>query len=378
MNKNKTIVFLSHFDGNLFLFRLPVMQALVQKGWRVIALCPAGEYSDRFKNHGIEHIGYGVDRAGLNPFRELKTLQELRALLKTLRPDILHAFTVKPNLYGAIAGQLAGVKTIFVTVTGLGSFFIDRTFKSRLIRAVILAGYRLISPLCSRMLFQNEDDRALFVGKKIVNKNKTALIGSSGIDTAQWQPVSRVAGPITVLFVGRLLVHKGVPELMAAAKNLKARYGETVRFILVGDLDKGNPSSIDETVLQSWKTAGLAEFPGWQQDPRPWYERADIFVLPSHREGLPRTTIEAMAMGLAIVTSDAVGCRETIEHEKSGLMFQTGNGAELEAALARLINNEALRHKLGQAARRRAETRFDIRAVVARYLELYEQSGVLV
>lgn len=373
MKTNKTIVFLSHFDGNLYLFRLPVMEALARKGWRVIALCPAGEYSDRFAAHGIEQISYTVDRAGLNPLKELKTLLAIRTILKNIRPDILHTFTVKPNLYGAIAGRLAGVKTIFVTVTGLGSFFIDRTPKARLIRAVILIGYRLIAPLASRVLFQNEDDRALFVRKKIVPENKTVLIGSSGIDTALWQPAQKPAGPVTVLFVGRLLVHKGVLELMIAAKNLKARHGENLRFILVGDPDCGNPSSIDAATLQNWKNERLADFPGWQTDPRPWYEGADIFALPSHREGLPRTVLEAMAMGLPVVTTDAPGCRDTIENGVSGLLFPVGDAAALESALETLIANETLRRQMGEAARARAARLFDVRAVVERYLQLYDR-----
>lgn len=373
MSSNKTIVFLSHFDGNLYLFRLPVMEALARKGWRAIALCPAGEYSARFGDHGIEHIGYTVDRAGLNPLKELKTLWAIRNLLKNIRPDILHTFTVKPNLYGTIAGRLAGVKTVVITVTGLGSFFIDRTPKARLIRAVILAGYRLISPLASRVLFQNEDDRALFIQKRIVPENKTVLIGSSGIDTTLWQPAQKPAGPITVLFVGRLLVHKGVPELMIAAKNLKARHGENLRLILVGDLDSGNPSSIDAKTLQNWKNENLADFPGWQTDPRPWYELADIFALPSHREGLPRTAIEAMAMGLPVVTTDAPGCRDTIENGVSGLLFPVGDAAALETALETLIADETLRRQMGEAARRRAVAFFDVRAVVDRYLELYDR-----
>lgn len=373
MKTNKTIVFLSHFDGNLFLFRLPVMEALARKGWRVIALCPAGEYSARFKDHSIEHIGYGVDRAGLNPLKELKTLWAIRKILKSLRPDILHTFTVKPNLYGAIAGRLAGVKTMVITVTGLGSFFIDSGIKSRLIRAVIRAGYRLIAPLVSRVLFQNEDDRALFIREKIVRENKTVLIGSSGIDTTLWQPAQKPAGPITVLFVGRLLVHKGVPELMIAAKNLKTRHGEAVRFVLVGDLDAGNPSSIDAATLQNWKNENLADFPGWQQNPRPWYERADIFVLPSHREGLPRTVIEAMAMGLPVVTTDAPGCRDTIEDRVSGLLFPIGDAVALESALETLIADETLRRQMGEAARARAVKLFDVRAVVDRYLALYDR-----
>jgi N,N'-diacetylbacillosaminyl-diphospho-undecaprenol alpha-1,3-N-acetylgalactosaminyltransferase len=368
MSTNKTIVFLSHFDGNLYLFRLPIMEALAQKGWRVIALCPSGEYSDRFAAHNITHINYRVDRAGLNPLSELKTLCQIRTILKQLQPDILHAFTAKPNLYGAIAGRLAGVKRIFISVTGLGSFFLESDLKSRLVRMLILALYRLAARLSVAVVFQNRDDRALFIQKRIVREKQAILIPGSGIDTTHYKPLDRASNekPV-VLFVGRLIAHKGIYEFLEAARAI----GERARFIVVGSIDAGNPWSLSQEAIDRFSQERVAEFVGWC-DPKPYFKQADIFVLPSYREGLPRTAIEAAAMGLAIVTTDSVGCRESVIDQKTGILVKPQDTHALKKAIEKLIDQPEKRAAMGEAGRKLAIERFDIRQIVTAYLALYD------
>ncbi len=364
----KTIVFLSHFDGNLYLFRLPIMEALAQQGWRVIALCPSGEYSDRFAEHNITHIDYRVDRAGLNPLHELKTLWQIRTILKKIQPDILHAFTVKPNLYGAIAGRLAGVKRIFISVTGLGSFFLESDLKSRVVRTLILALYRLAARLSVAVVFQNNDDRTLFIQKRIVCEKEAVLIPGSGIDTRLWKPAVRPPNrkPV-VLFVGRLIAHKGIYEFLEAARAI----GEKARFIVVGSIDAGNPWSLSQEAIDRFSQEGVAEFTGWC-DPKPYFEQADIFVLPSfYGEGLPRTAIEAAATALAIVTTDSVGCRESVIDQKTGLLVKPQDAHALQKAIETLIDQPAKRAAMGEAGRKLAIERFDIHQIVKAYLKLY-------
>ncbi|MDR3347349.1 MAG: glycosyltransferase family 4 protein [Helicobacteraceae bacterium] len=367
----KTIVFLSHFDGNLYLFRLPIMRRLSELGWRVIALVPRGNYSGAFAERGIEHIHYRINRAGLNPFGSMATIIELVRKLKAIKPDILHCFTVKPNLYGAIAGKFAGVKTTYATVTGMGSFFIERSLKARLVSFIILCGYRLAGRLCAKILFQNSDDLSYFVDRRVVPQEKAKLLGSSGIDTDRWQRSGeRKNDRISILFVGRLIKHKGIFELLEAAANLKARYGESIEFVIVGASDRGNLFNADLKRVNAY--GRVASFVGAQDDVWRFYNDADIFVLPSYREGVPRTVLEAMSMSLPVVTTDAIGCRETIEQEESGLFVPIGDSHALEKALERLIDDRALREKMGKAARCRALKLFDIKAVINRYLALYE------
>ena len=368
----KTIVFLSHFDGNLYGFRLPIMRALAKSGIRVIALTPHGNFSAKFSEFNIEHIPFAIDRLSKNPFKAVVTIWRITKILRKIKPDILHCFTVKPNIFGAFAGRLAGVKIIYATVTGLGSYFISSDHKSKIVRMIILLGYKTIAPLITKMLFQNGDDLALFVRRKIIKKHKTVMIGSSGIDTALWRRQrARNNETITVLFIARLIAHKGIYELITAFRNLKTKFGDKIRFVIGGGLDGGNPSSITQATLDEWQRENIAEFAGEQTEVQKYYENADIFVLPSYREGVPRTVLEAMSKELAVVTTDTVGCRETVVDYESGLIVPPRSAEALEAALELLITDHALRRRLAANARLRAETLFDIQAVVARYLPLY-------
>ncbi|MDR1912757.1 MAG: glycosyltransferase family 4 protein [Helicobacteraceae bacterium] len=366
----KTVVFLSHFDGNLYLFRLPIMRYLANNGYRVIALVPSGEYSDLFAQDKIEHIDYKIKRSSLNPFSEIAVIFRLTRILKRVKPDILHCFTIKPNLYGAIAGRLAGVKTIYATVTGLGSFFIDDSLKAKIVKNILLLGYYVIGKLCAKVLFQNSDDLNLFTQKKIVKVSKTLLIGSSGVDTNFWQKTKRgKKDKVTILFVGRLIKHKGILEFLKAARNLKNKHGDLIEFVIVGGGDKGNLFSLDsaKTIARNNRVV----FEGEQKDIKPYYQAADIFVLPSYREGVSRSILEAMSMSLPIVTTNAVGCRDTIEDQIGGFLIPIGDDAALEEAIERLFNDQKLRVKMGKAARKRAVERFDVKAVVERYAKLY-------
>ncbi|MDR0664958.1 MAG: glycosyltransferase family 4 protein [Helicobacteraceae bacterium] len=371
MEQKQTIVFLSHFDGNLYLFRLPIMRALARSGWRVVALVPSGEYSAKFAEFGVEHIDYKINRSGLNPFAEAAVIFRISKALKKIKPDILQCFTAKPNIYGAIAGKIAGVKNIYCAVTGLGSFFADNSLKSKALRAIILFGYKICAKLCVKILFQNNDDLNLFVDKKIAKKYKVLLIGSSGVDINYWRksPEAKNDNAIAVLFVGRLIKHKGIFELLEAARNLKRKFGEKIKFIIVGGGDKGNLFNASGEAFSEYES--IAVFEGEQKEVKPYYDRADIFVLPSYREGMPRAVLEAQAMSLPVVTTDAIGCRDAIENGVTGILVPVGDAEAIEKAIERLVADKTLRKKMGEAARERAEKLFDVNIVIKRYLTLY-------
>lgn len=368
---DRTIVYLSHYDGNLYLFRLPIMLAMKKSGYRVIALVPSGEYNLLLKNSGIEVINYGVIRESLNPFKELITIHQIYKKLRAIKPNILHTFTAKPNIYGAVAGWFAKVDKIFITVTGLGSFFLDNSTKSKLVRNIIIFCYKIASKIATKILFQNSDDLKLFVDKKISSKEKTVLIGSSGIDTTIWQKTAiNSSDLINILFVGRVIKHKGIEELVTAFLSLTKRYSN-IHLTVVGDIDIGNHFLLDLEILESIKTSPKISYKGWQQDTKQYYENADIFVLPSYREGIPRTVIEAMSMSLAVITTDSVGCKDTITHNRSGFLVPIKDIKSLQTALEQLITQKDLREKFGNNARKEAVNEHDISIVIKRYLALY-------
>jgi len=362
------IVFLSHLDKNLYLFRLPIMRELVKSGHKVYALCPSGEVSDNFSKYNIEHIPYKIVRNSLNPLMELATIKELNRILNRLKPDILHAFTHKPNIYGALAYS----NNFIQTVTGLGSFYVRDDFKAKVIRLLINNLYRLSSFRASYTVFQNSDDLNLFVSKRITPKSKSILIKSSGVDIDTFKPrepdtklAKRYGIDLrlpTVLMVARVIKEKGVDEYIKASNAIK----KEANFLYIGDIDKGNLSAYSP----NW---GKVKYLGYQSNISSWLSIANLVVLPSYREGVPRTLLEAMAMGKAIVTTNSVGCREVIRDKVNGLMVPPRDAKALAKAIESLIAEPKRLKQMGEAGRKIAVDEFSSKVVTKKYLELYKQ-----
>lgn len=362
------IAFLSHLDRNLYLFRLPIMLELLRLGHEVFALSPDGEDLKKMADMGIKTVVYRIERGSLNPFRELSTIRAVYDAVKPLGLDVLHTFTVKPNIYGTIAGTLAKVPLIVNSVTGLGSYYIDDSFKARAVRFVIEMLYSRSFKLSHRVIFQNSDDMRYFVEKGLVDSKKATLIQGSGIDTLAWSPVEKKASDrIIVLMVARALAHKGAREYYEAARLIFARRSD-VRFLYAGGVDRGNPSALDERFMDGEKAV---EYMGEREDIRQIMAKADIFVLPSYREGMPRTILEACSMGIAVVTTDAPGCNQAVEDGKNGILVPVGDAAGLAAAIERLCDDSALREKMGREGRNKALQEFDVKVVVKKHLKVY-------
>ncbi len=365
------IVFLSHVDFNLYLFRLPIMKAMAASGWEVYALCPKGDYSDRFQKDGIIHVDYGIERGSLNPIKEFRTIRNIAEKLREISPDVLHTFTVKPNIYGNIAARLAGTRIVISSVTGLGSFFIEKGAKALLIRTLISTLYRFIFRWSTAVIFQNRDDMRLFIGKNIVSREKTHLIKGSGIDTGLWQKTDRDAGEVKkVLFVGRLLVHKGIKEFIDAAREVKKHHHEA-EFTIAGDYDPGNPYNLPREIMEKAVAEGIVRFVGWQESVKPLFKTNDIFVLPSYREGMPRTAIEAASMSMPVITTDAVGCREVVDDGVNGYLVPVGESRSLAQKISQLMENRELYEKMAENARKKALAEFDIKSIVLEHQKLY-------
>ena len=362
-----TIGFLSHLDLNLTLFRLPVMDALIAQGHTVYAICPTGSASQTFAAHGVIHIPYAITRSSLNPLKEVQAIQAIYLALLPLKLDILHTFTAKPNIYGTIAGTLAKIPRIINLVEGLGSFYLENDLKSRIVRTLIEKLYKQTFKLAHKVMFVNTDDPATLIQKGIINPAKVVTINGVGIDTDLWQPATTTPTTVRVTMIARAVKHKGVHEYIAAAQTLKARYPDVI-FEFVGAPDPGNIFSVTEAFMQSHDAI---TYRGHQDDIRAILQESAIFVLPSYREGLPRTTLEAMSMGLPIVTTNAVGCRDTVIDGENGFIVPVGDPHALAWAIDKLLADPDLRTLMGQKGRARAVEKYDIQAIVQAHLAVY-------
>ncbi|WP_027390801.1 glycosyltransferase family 4 protein [Chrysiogenes arsenatis] len=376
-----TFAFLSHLDMNLYLFRLPIMRALVAKGHTVYAVCPEGEYFHRFAADGILTCPYEIDRKSLNPFKELVALRNIVRALKTIQPDILHTFTAKPNIYGSLAGKIARVPTIYNLVEGLGSFYVENTFRNRIMQGIMEQLYRIAGHISQKTVFVNNDDPAYFVEHNILAPQKVHIIRSVGVDTNEFHPANFDQERLrqdyadllqdnhgsVVLMVARAIWHKGLREYLDAAKILREQF-PTATFLLAGDIDEGNPSSATREFLQ---TQTHVRWLGHRDDIAALTALCDLYVLPSYREGVPRTLLEAASMGKPIVTTDTVGCREVVRHGENGFLVPVRNANALADAIRQLLEDKELCLTMGRASRTIATSEFAVEHVVEQYLTLY-------
>jgi len=360
------IAFLSHLDLNLYLFRLPIMEELVKRDYEVFAVCPKGDYFNKFKEFSIKAIDYEIERDSLNPFKELKTIRNIKNAINKIKPDILHTFMHKPNIYGNLTGHKKRINTI----TGLGSFFVYNDARSKVVRKIIEFLYKITTKGTKAIVFQNGDDYKYFIEKNIVSKDKAVVIRSSGIDTGIFKPIPKPTNllkkfelntqkPI-VLMIARVIKDKGVLEYIEAAEILK----EQGQFIYVGDIDKGNKNAF----LPDWKSV---KWLGFQKNIKEIIALSDIVVLPSYREGVPRTLLEAGSMGKPLVATDVTGCREVVKNNFNGFLVRAKNPIELAKAIEKLITNKQLRELFGKNSREYIKKNFDIKIVVSKYIELY-------
>ncbi|NPA55508.1 MAG: glycosyltransferase family 4 protein [Epsilonproteobacteria bacterium] len=356
------IAFLSHLDLNLYRFRMPIMRKLIQLGHKVYAIVPSGDVSHKFVDEGIVHVDYNIDRSSLNPFKELQTIHQLRHIVHKLNPDILHSFMHKPNLYA----NLTFSKNTINTITGLGSFFIYDDIKSTLIRNIIIQGYKYSSKHTKKIVLQNQDDYEYF--SKILPSHKLALIKSSGIDLQAFHPIAKntqllrqlgIKDKVVVLMVGRVIKDKGVREYIQAANMLQ----DKAVFLYAGFIDKGNKNHF----TPNW---GAVRYLGFREDIKQLLSISDIFVLPSYKEGVPMTLLEAGAMQKAIVTTNTSGCKDVVDDGINGFLVDVKDTQTLAHKIDILIHNPSLRARFGYNIRQKMQE-FDINHVVEQYLQLY-------
>ena len=377
----KTFAFLSHLDLNLYLFRTPIMVELIKRGHKVYAICPIGDKNESLKNIGCEVINYDIDRKSLNPFSEKKSIDNIYNAIKNLKIDILHTFTAKPNIYGTIASKKANIPVVLNLVEGLGSFYVKNTIKNIIIRNIMERLYKRAFRLSNGCVFVNTSDPEYMLKKCLIRKEKIKIIKSVGVNIEKFSMNNyhseklldikeklELKDKIVVLMVARAIWDKGIKEYYEAAEELKNKYNN-LEFLLVGDTDKGNHSCANEEFLNS----GSVKWLGHRDDIVDITAISDIYVLPSYREGLPATLMEASSMAKAIVTTDTFGCRDVVDDGKNGFLVPIKNSKILAEKIDTLIKDEGLRLKMGKNALQKAQNEFDVKKVVNQYMEYYEK-----
>jgi glycosyltransferase involved in cell wall biosynthesis len=363
---------------DILAWRQALVRALLEAGFEAAVVAPPGPAIPAVAGLGCQILTYPLNRRGLNPLEEARALIGLSAVYRQWRPAIAHHFTIKPNLYGTLAARLAGVPVVIATVTGLGYIWTDDGPKARVLRAILEPIYRRVLRLADAVIYLNEEDRRTLGGRR------TVLIPGEGIDLEAFSPLAvppeRQAAlrselglgsdDQVVLMVGRMLRHKGVLEFVEAARRVRVACPEAV-FVLVGPSDEGNPARIPSGEIRVWETTGLVRYLGTREDVRELMAIADVVVLPTYREGLPRVLIEAAAMGRPIVATDIPGCREVVWSGVNGFLVPVRDAVALAEAIEALLKNPKLRAEFGAASRRLAEERFSDQRVVDCILDLY-------
>lgn len=367
----KCIVILASYAPSLINFRGPLIKTLSELGHQVIAIAP-GKHTDvevQLAKWGVQYQSITLDRTGINISRDISDIVKLTRLLRKLRADVILSYTIKPVIYGSIAAYLAKIPRKYALITGLGYSFQGTSIKRRFFSFIVRAMYKTALSNINAVIFQNNDDKELFLNKKLTSKNKVFTVNGSGVDLDHYTPSPPPDSPIFLL-IARLIYDKGILEYVKAAKILKARHPQA-RFQLAGPLDI-NPSAITNQELDSWIEQGVIEYLGVLKDVRPILSSCSVYVLPSYREGTPRTVLEAMAQGRAIVTTNAPGCKETVTDNVNGFKVPIKNVDDLVYALEQLITNPDTRVRMGKASLKIAEEKYDVRKVNFQMLKIME------
>jgi glycosyltransferase involved in cell wall biosynthesis len=369
------VLLFANTDWYLFNFRRSLAEALLAEGHEVLLVSPPGAYGRRLQGLGFSWVAAPMQRRSLNPLRELALVLWLKKLMRAEQVDLVHGFTIKCAIYGSLASRLAGCRARVNAVAGMGYVFTSDDRRARLLRPLVRSMMRLsMNGGNSRLILQNADDVELISRAGIFDPERIRLIPGSGVDCRRFGRVSRPAagGEFRVLLAARILRDKGVEEYAAASRMLRAE-GRAIRFLLAGEPDPGNPASVPRETVSEWVAEGSVEWLGHVQDMPSLLASVHAVVLPSYREGLPRSLIEAGACGLPLVTTDTPGCREVVEHERDGLLVRVRDPRGLADAIARLQDDGGLAACLGAAARQKALTHFDEKIVIRRTLEVYRE-----
>jgi glycosyltransferase involved in cell wall biosynthesis len=354
--------------------RIELAVAAKQAGYDVVVATQCGKGVEKIYEAGLRVVPISFSRSSLNPLGEMRTLASLISLYRREAPHIVHHVAVKPVIYGSLAARIAGVKGVVNALIGLGYVFSSRALKARILKPIVVGLFRFaLTGPNTRLIVQNVDDFEMFAGHGIARRGDIRLIRGSGVDPSRY-PVCDPRGNAVpqIVLPARMLRDKGVVEFVDAARQLKAE-GVRARFVLCGEPDPLNPTSLTLSEIQAFVDSGSVEYLGWQDDMGPIWRQAQIACLPSYREGLPKALLEAAACGLPLVATDVPGCREIVRAGENGWLVPARDGKGLAGALREAIAREDLRVRYGERGRKIVETELSLAHVIEQTLKVYAE-----
>jgi glycosyltransferase involved in cell wall biosynthesis len=349
---------------NIYNFRMNFLKALQANGHEVHTIAPVDDYTHFLKEAGCTHHAVRMDSRGANPIKDSALIVELYSIYRKIKPDIILHYTIKPNVYGTLAASMLGIPVIN-NVCGLGTVFL----KDNLVSAIAIFLYKVSFRFAKKVFFQNPDDLQLFLDKKLVRKEAVDLVPGSGIDLKKFQPMNfRRNEKFTFLLISRLISDKGIYEYIKAIESLRNN-GVNARFQILGAMDPGHKRGIQKEVIENWISNGTIEYLGTTDNVREFIEQADCVVLPSYREGTPRTLLEAASSCKPIIATDVPGCNHVVVHNYNGLLCRLRDSADLAEKMQRMtaLKEQQLK-EFGLNGRAKIEAEYDESIVINKYL----------
>lgn len=350
---------------NIYNFRKGLINSLIDKGNQVITIAPKDHYTYKLLDMGCRHIPVKMDSRGASPIKDFLLILELYWIYKRIKPDVILHYTIKPNIYGTIAASFLGIPVIN-NVCGLGTMFL----KDNLVSRIAITLYRIAFRFPKKIFFQNEDDKELFIKRNIVSKKVCDLLPGSGINTNDFSPgkFATTNNQFTFLLISRLIYDKGILEYIEAIDALK-KEGIDAKFQILGQIDEKHKRGIPAKTIQNWIEQNQIEYLGTTEDVRSFIEKADCVVLPSYREGTPKTLLEAASMAKPIVATDVPGCNNVVKHEKNGYLCNLKDSADLADKMKLMFSqNSKSRTEMGNYSREYVKRKFDEKIVINKYI----------
>jgi len=372
INKNpiQTVAVVLNTSWNIYNFRLALIHALRNVGYKVILIAPRDEYSQKLEEEGFLYYDIKMNNKGVNPFEDLLLIHNFYKLYRKTKPDVLLNYTIKPNIYSSLAAKCLGIPVIN-NITGLGTVFLNNNISSHIARWLYKISLRQNS-----VVFQNEDDMQLFVEKKLLEEKSVILIPGSGIDTEHFKPKEKLSKnkKFTFLMIARLIKDKGIEEYIKAIRLVRQSDNrEKCTFKILGSLYLSNPTAISQQELDSWIEEGLIEYLGHSDNVQEEIDKVDCVVLPSYREGLSRVLLEASSMAKPIITTDVPGCRDVVDAGVNGYLVEVKNSVKLAEAIVKMVNlplEELTR--MGEEGRKKVVNNFSQQKIIDKYLSLLQ------
>lgn len=368
------IAIVTNHDWFFISHRLPIALAALREGHEVYLLAIDTGRRKELEDIGIKFVSISLNPTGKNPVEEMRTLWELRKLYKRIKPDVIHHVTMKVTLLGSLAAKSLGIKAVVNAISGLGFAFTDgrKGFLQMIIKAEMFLAYKSRT---EHFILQNPDDLRQMKVLGYVPENNVHLIKGSGVDLKHFAyKMPDIKEKQILLFPARILGDKGVYELIEAMRSIREEIATKAKLLLAGDCSSTNPTVIKEMELKSMLEPGYIEWIGFQKDMTSVYAQSDIVVLPSYREGLPKSLIETCSIGRPIITTDVPGCRECVIEGYNGMIVPVKDPISLAKAILKMVNNRELQLKMGRNSRKMAEQEFSIDNVIERHFEIYRKA----